>query len=160
MPVPRITEGASVPLFDRLVDLTPQERREVPSWRRLDREEAKESVARELAHLFDARRPEPLDIAAERSDLTVLDYGIPDYGNRSPADSSARRLYERAIQRAILAFEPRLVGPVVELETVTGRPSMLRALITGVLATGDIVEPVSFEIDLGVKRPTEVEVGE
>jgi len=160
VPVPRIIEGASVPLFDRLVDLTPDERREVPSWRRLSRDEAKESVARELAHLFDARRAEPLDIAAERTDLTVLDYGIPDYGNRSPADSAGRRLYERAIQRAIAAFEPRLIGPEVELETTAGRPSLLRARITGVLATGDIVEPVSFEIDLGARRAAEVEVGE
>src|SRR6185437_11586901 len=80
------------------------------------------------------------------------DYGIPDYGNRSPADSAGRRLYERAIQRAIAAFEPRLIGPEVELETMAGRPSLLRARITGVLATGDIVEPVSFEIDLGARR--------
>ncbi len=159
MPVPRIIEGASVPLFDRLVDLTPEERREVPSWRRLSRDEAKELVARELAHLFDARRAETLEIAAERTDLTVLDYGIPDYGNRSPADSMSRRLFERAIQRAIIAFEPRLIGPEVELETVAGRPSALRARIIGVLATGDIVEPVSFEIDLGVRRPAEVEIG-
>ena len=159
VPVPRIIEGASVPLFDRLVDLTPGERVEVPSWRRLTREETKESVARELAYLFDARRAEPLEIAAERSDLTVLDYGIPDYGNRSPADTSSRRLYERAIQRAIVAFEPRLIGPDVELETIPGRPSVLRARITGVLATGDIVEPVSFEIDLGARRETEVEIG-
>ena len=160
MPLPRIIEGASVPLFDRLVDLTLDEKREVPSWRRLSRDETKESVARELAHLFDARRPEPLEVAAERTDLTVLDYGIPDYGNRSPADAFSRRLYERAIQRAIAAFEPRLIGPEVELEIVSGRPSMLRALITGVLATGDIVEPVSFEIDLGARRAAEVEVGE
>jgi type VI secretion system protein ImpF len=159
VPVPRIIEGASVPLFDRLVDLTPEERREAPSWRRLSRDEAKDSVARELAHLFDARRAEPLEIAAERSDLTVLDYGIPDYGNRAPADSVSCRLYERAIQRAIAAFEPRLIGPDVELETIAGRPSVLRARITGVLATGDIVEPVSFEIDLGVRRATEVEIG-
>lgn len=148
-----------MPLFDRLVDLTPEERREAPSWRRLSRDEAKDSVARELAHLFDARRAEPLEIAAERSDLTVLDYGIPDYGNRAPADSVSCRLYERAIQRAIAAFEPRLIGPDVELETIAGRPSVLRARITGVLATGDIVEPVSFEIDLGVRRATEVEIG-
>jgi type VI secretion system protein ImpF len=159
VPVPRIIEGASVPLFDRLVDLTPEEKREATSWRRLSREEAKESVARELARLFDARRAEPLEIAAERTDLTVLDYGIPDYGNRSPADSTGRRLFERAIQRAIAAFEPRLIGPEVELETFPGRPSMLLARITGVLATGDIVEPVSFEIDLGVRRAAEVEIG-
>ena len=159
VPIPRIIEGASVPLFDRLVDLAPEEKREATSWRRLGRDETKDSVARELAHLFDARRAETLEIASERSDLTVLDYGIPDYGNRAPADSMSRRLYERAIQRAIVAFEPRLIGPDVELEPVPGRPSMLRARITGVLATGDIVEPVSFEIDLGVRRATEVEIG-
>jgi type VI secretion system protein ImpF len=148
-----------VPLFDRLVDLALDETVETTGWRRLTRDGAKESVARELAHLFDARRAEPLEVAAERTDLTVLDYGIPDYGNRSPADSPSRRLYERAIQRAIAAFEPRLIGPEVELETVPGRPSLLRAYITGVLATGDIVEPVSFEIDLGTHQGAEVEIG-
>lgn len=156
---PRIIEGAPVPLFDRLVDLAPGESSEATGWRRLSRDETKESVARELAHLFDARRSESLELAAERTDLTVLDYGIPDYGNRSPADAQSRRLYERAIQRSIAAFEPRLVGPQVELETVPGQPSLLLAHITGVLVTGDIVEPVSFAIDLGARQGTEVEIG-
>lgn len=149
--VPNVVDGGSVPLFDRLVDLEPSNRREAVVWRRMSVDEVKQSVALELARLFDCRRAEKLEEAAARpaSDLTVLDYGLPDFGARSPHDLSARRLLATAARQAILAFEPRLVGTQVELVVSEDRPGLLIALITGHLVIGDIVEPVTYEIALG-----------
>jgi type VI secretion system protein ImpF len=153
--VPNVVEGGSVPLFDRLVDLEPSNRREMVVWRRMSVDEVKQSVATELARIFDCRRAEKLEEAAARpaSDLTVLDYGLPDFGARSPHDIAARRSLATAARQAILAFEPRLVGTQVELVISEARPGLLIALITGQLVIGDIVEPVTYQIALGDPSP-------
>lgn len=148
---PMVTDGGPVPLFDRLVDLEPANSREAKVWRRMGVEEVKQSVATEIARLLDSRRAESLEEAADRpaSELTVLDYGLPDFGARSPHDLVSRRLLAAATRQAILAFEPRLLGTQVELIRSDERPGLILAVITGKLALGDIVEPVTYEIALG-----------
>ncbi|MFD2264259.1 type VI secretion system baseplate subunit TssE [Lacibacterium aquatile] len=149
--MPNVLDGGSVPLFDRLVDLEPAVKREAKVWRRMDVEDVKRSVAIELARLFDCRRAEGIESAAARpaGDLTVLDYGLPDFGMRSPHDLTSRRLLAAAARQAILAFEPRLIGTLVELVPSPDRPGLLIAQITAQLVVGDIVEPVTYQIALG-----------
>lgn len=150
----RVSGGGPVPLFDRLVDMQPDARQEAHIWRRLSVAEVEASVATELSRLFDARRAEPLAEAARRSaaDLTVLDYGLPEFGAWSPADPNARRLMAMAMRQAIMAFEPRLAAPTVELTAPSDRPGLLSARISGRLVAEDGVEPVTYLIDLGSRE--------
>ncbi len=103
------------------------------------------SVARALARLLDTRRHVSLAEAAHDGELTVLDYGIPDFGLASPDDLQARWLMREAIRRAIEAFEPRLRSPAVELASAPGRRGVLNVHITGQLMDGQTVEPVTFQ---------------
>lgn len=148
--MPNVLDGGPVLLFDRLVDMEPAVTREAKVWRRLSVDEIKQSVAVELQRLFDCRRSDSLAEAATRqaSDLTVLDYGVPDFGIHSPHDLTARRLLAAAIRHAILAFEPRLIGTQVELRPSSQRPSQMVAHITAKLVVGEIVEPITYEIAL------------
>jgi predicted component of type VI protein secretion system len=66
----------------------------------------------------------------------VLGYGVPDPAATAPADEAGLAALERALERAIAAFEPRLARPAVRLERRPGEPQLLHARITGGLAPG------------------------
>jgi type VI secretion system lysozyme-like protein len=111
---------------------------------RLRGKDVRASVARAVARLLDTRRHVPLATAAAEGKLTVLDYGIPEFGLASPDDLNARWHMSEAIRRAIQAFEPRLRAPAVELMPVADRRGILNVCITGYLEDGETVEPVTF----------------
>jgi type VI secretion system protein ImpF len=141
---PRVLPGCLPPLFERLFDLSPGLSGDSADAGRLRGEDVRRSVARALGRLLDTRRHVPLADAARGSKLTVIDYGIPDFGLASPADADARRLMSEAIRHAIAAFEPRLRDPTVKLVHVSGRSGVLSVQITGRLYDGETVEPVIF----------------
>lgn len=145
---PRVLPGCLPPLFERLFDFSPGTSDDRGDAGRLRGEDVRRSVARALGRLLDTRRHVPLADAARCSELTVVDYGIPDFGLASPSDADARRLMSEAIRRAIAAFEPRLRNPAVELVRVSGRPGVLNIQITGRLDDGETVEPVVFRRNL------------
>jgi type VI secretion system lysozyme-like protein len=122
---PRVLAGSLPPLMERLIDLEPRNLVDRPDARRLRGGDTCASVMRGLAHLLDTRRHVTLDSAAQRGDLTVLDYGVPDLGNRSPADPEARFLLAQAILHAVRAFEPRLLNPAVQVSEVADRGRLL-----------------------------------
>ena len=140
-------EGGRALLFERLVDLEP-DWREAKAFILHDRAGMKASVAAELERLLSTRAPLPAAALAgcERS---TIDYGIPDACVITPADPGDRATLARQIADAIGTFEPRLVGPVVELRLAGGRGDALIADISGHLAVDDLLEPVSFAIALG-----------
>ena len=70
------------------------------------------SVERELHRLLNSRSRISLSDFAQ-AELTVLDYGIPDYTALSARSDTDRTRIARAIELAIQRFEPRLSTPVV-----------------------------------------------
>ena len=141
---PRYVSGCLPPLLERLIDLEPLEQSGRPDANLLRGAGLHESVARALGRLLDTRRHVPLAEAAKGGELTVLDYGIPDFGNRSPTDSEARFLFGLAIKHAIVAFEPRLRNVDVEVVTAAGDGRKLEVIITGSISDGRIAEQVTF----------------
>ena len=129
---PRYVSGCLPPLLERLIDLDPLEQSSRADANLLRGASLHESVARSIGRLFDTRRHVTLDLAAEGGDLTVLDYGIPDFGVRTPMDSDARFLFGLAIKHAIKAFEPVIGGRDLEV------------IITGSISDGRIAEQVTF----------------
>jgi type VI secretion system protein ImpF len=148
LPGPRVRPGSLPPLFERLIDLAPHEGTNPADALRLRGDDLRITVARAIGQLLDTRRNVPLEEAAEAVGLTVIDFGIPDFGTRAPSDERARALLSEAIRRAILAFEPRLKNPAVALKPKPGEPSRLEVEITATLDNGVFVEPVSFRRSL------------
>lgn len=108
---PRLLPGAPVPLFERLVDVTPGDGRPMPP---LDRDGLILSIAAEISALFNTRLPRPRS-ALEGRKRTVLDYGIADLSTFQPFNSTQEVALVAELTAAIAAFEPRLIAPQVRL---------------------------------------------
>ncbi|HEX4955281.1 MAG TPA: type VI secretion system baseplate subunit TssE [Thermoanaerobaculia bacterium] len=135
-PVPR-------PLFDRLEDHEPDQKREPRPLSTLDRKELLESVRQELERLLNTRasrlphRPAGLP-------RTVIDYGLHDPTHWSPHDPDDRRRLAADIAEAVRAYEPRLSDVRVTVAPLPEQPEVLGATIEGRLVGDTVAEPVSF----------------
>ncbi|MDR5880053.1 type VI secretion system baseplate subunit TssE [Caballeronia sp. LZ032] len=123
--------GSPMPLFDRLAGDGEAQLSGADALR--------ESVARELGRLFNTRSPLTLDAFAA-SDGTVLDYGLPDFSDRSLQSAFDREAIAAAVKQAIARFEPRLVNVSVKFDA--------RAVVSvgGELRAGRNVQHVAFEL--------------
>lgn len=100
-------QGYPMPLFERLVEDT-------DAW--LEGESAlRDSVARELSRLLNARSRLTMAEFA-RSDCGVLDYGVPDFSERSLRSGADREAILAAVRRAVALFEPRLANVAVKFD--------------------------------------------
>ncbi|HKI00431.1 MAG TPA: type VI secretion system baseplate subunit TssE [Thermoanaerobaculia bacterium] len=142
------------PLFDRLVDLEPRVSAEPRPLRALHLRGLRESVHRELERLLNTRSSLPVDRLAERAELTVLEYGIPDLSAYSAGSAEDQGLLAGVIVRAVTAFEPRLRGVKVAVLGLKEDQRCLRLRIDAVLTADEVAEPVSFPMVVGVKSGT------
>jgi len=103
-----------VPLLDRLWDTNPWAQAEFVPLRSYSLEEYRNSVLRDLGFLLNTKSPVT---AAEfdKENLTVLEYGTPDFAHYSPENEDDRILIARRIEHAIRNFEPRLRNPYVSV---------------------------------------------
>jgi type VI secretion system lysozyme-like protein len=109
-------------------------------------------VRGELIRLLNTRRgrtgaPRPLD---------VLHYGLQDWSASDAARAADRHGLERAVVEAILAFEPRLKQPRVQLEPEPDAPWRLRLRIMGTLEVGAGPWAVAFVAQLADGHPVGV----
>jgi type VI secretion system lysozyme-like protein len=126
-----------------LVDLDPRLRRELRPRRALDRNELRESVRRELGRLLNTRCPIPARLLKGRQ-RTVIDYGIPDFGNFSPRNPADRQRLARLVTEAIECYEPRLQQVRVELSPSAAKTGRLEGWIEAILVVDEVAEPISF----------------
>jgi type VI secretion system protein ImpF len=138
------------PLFDRLVDENPKQKKpEATPARTLDLDELKASVHRELSLILSTRCPVTGDVALSRP-RTILDFGMPDLdqGGKLTVKEERMRL-SRLIRETIEAFEPRLRNLSIEVTQDEVQQSRLLVTIDGLLALEDVREPISFQMPLG-----------
>jgi type VI secretion system lysozyme-like protein len=129
-------------LFDRLVDLEPEQKLEVDPRRTDDREGLRASVRSELGRLFNTRAPLRPAQLLERQ-RTVIDYGIPDPLAFSAENDEDRALFARHLELAIAAYEPRLRQVRVACARGAGAGT-LEATITATLRFDRVDEPIAF----------------
>jgi type VI secretion system protein ImpF len=136
---------ARVPLFERLTDREPLLPSEPQPQRTLTRPELLRSIQGELVRLLNTRTPQPAQelLGKERS---VINYGAGDLGWVSPQNPIAQRELGRILAETIEAFEPRLSSVRVEVERYLPRTQGLELVISGLLVTEDVREPVSFPV--------------
>ena len=105
------------------------------------------SIQRELSDLFNTRATATVEMLASRRRSTI-DYGIPELTLHNVSDVYAPTVLAEQLRDAILAYEPRLAEPTVEVFPHATLPRKLIARISGVLPLERIRERVSFQIDL------------
>ncbi len=121
-------------LLDRLTDDAPQHRTEADDQRVMSKTQLRRAVLRDLGWLFNASQ-QRADWATDHPELsgTVLNFGLPPLSGQRVSKLDVTQL-ERAIRRAIVDFEPRILP-----ETLT-----VRALESGSVL--DMHNMIDFEI--------------
>ncbi|MCP4352117.1 MAG: type VI secretion system baseplate subunit TssE [Desulfobacterales bacterium] len=134
---------ARASLIDRLTDLHPESKQEIQPLRTLNRRNLKASLRRDLSWLFNTRTPVPASVFDDK-ELTVLDYGIPDFGSYSPASHEDQGLLAKRITRAISAFEPRLRHVQIDIRPGSNEKTLYMT-INALMVVESVREPVSFQ---------------
>jgi len=145
MPLSRIKPvfRARASLIDRLVDHQPTVQREPRPLQTLNRKQLKAAVLRDLTWLLNTRTSLPA-ARFDREELTVIDYGIPDFGTYFTASEPDRERLIRRLIRAISFFEPRLQNVGVSVEPVQRNEKTLKIVIDAVIVVDTVRAPVSF----------------
>ncbi len=143
MAAQKTTFRARASLIDRLLDFNPRSQWEARPLRTLNRQEMRSVLRRDLGWLLNTRTPHPRHLFDDR-DLTVIDYGIPDFGSYSPRNPDDRELLAKRIERAINAFEPRLQNVHVSVKPEMVNEKELRLVINAEMVIESVREPVSF----------------
>lgn len=141
--VPLKKEMVRASLIDRLVDQNPLSVQEARPMRSLTREEFRETIRRDLGWLLNTRTPVPAG-EYDRRELTVIDYGIPDFGAYSPANPEDRTLMARRIKAALNAFESRLQEVRITVEKGLPEERTMTAVIKAMLVVENVREAFSF----------------
>jgi type VI secretion system protein ImpF len=139
------SRGLRAPLFERLIDDGPKASSGGGGRAALSGSALTRSIGAEVSRLLNTRCAYPL-AEVERGARTILEYGLPDLSNYSPADDSDRRLLARAIHDTIAAYEPRLSAVRVEVVAADPRRATLGINVSGQQGAGSFVEPVSFPV--------------
>ena len=77
-------------------------------------------------------------------ELTVIDYGIPDFSMFSGKNPDDVKRMAAILTRVVAAFEPRLEGVQVVVKSYLRHSQSLVAEVNGMLIVDRIAEPVSF----------------
>jgi type VI secretion system protein ImpF len=135
-------------VLDRLLDDEPGSAQEAPGRCQYDLNQHKQSVARDLEALLNAR-----SLAAQVSQLdrfpqardSFLGYGIADLGSLSLLNPDHRALLREQIRRAIELHEPRLARVRVSLDVPRDSGRILRFRVEALLRLHPHRPPVAFD---------------
>lgn len=149
--IPFHSEKAKSSLLECLVDDFPLEARDSRSVRTTSPEEMEGLIRRDLLWLFNTRTPigpEEFDTA----ELTVLEYGIPDFGGSFPANPADRVVTARRLKRGIDAYEPRLSDVRVKVWPIPENEKRLAVTIEADMLLERTRVPFSFDTILDDAR--------
>jgi type VI secretion system protein ImpF len=137
-------------VLDRLLDDEPENTQETPKSRHQVLRELKQSVRRDLENLLNTRWrcvawPPNLD----EVELSLVNYGIPDFTGVNMAAPSERERLRQIVERIVRKFEPRFKSVKVRLlDNVDDTDRTLRFRIDALLHAEPAPEPVVFDSQL------------
>jgi type VI secretion system protein ImpF len=122
-------------LLDRLTDDAPTHKNEAEERRVMSKAALRQAVIRDLGWLFNAVQPLRASEAAAHpfAATSVLNFGLPSLAGQVASKVDVT-LLERAIRKAIVDFEPRIVAETVTVRAIEAED---------VLSTHNVIE---FEI--------------
>lgn len=150
---------SSASLLDRLVDLQPKEKIEKNVLRAYSKIELQEAVLRDLTWLLNTRCPISYKILEKREQRSVIDYGIPDFGDLYTQNPDDRAILIEAIEQAIHIYEPRLKDVRIILEKEQDQRQLV-GYIEANLIFNQIVEPLTFPITIKTQKQWVVSLNE
>jgi type VI secretion system protein ImpF len=137
-------------VLDRLIDREPENSREAPLSRHQVLRELKQSVRRDLEALLNTRWrcvQWPADL--DQLDLSLVNYGIPDFTGASMGTASSREQLRQIVERVVRKFEPRFKSVRVKLlDNADETDRSLRLRIDAMLYAEPAPEPVIFDSQL------------
>jgi type VI secretion system protein ImpF len=104
-------------------------------------------VAVELERLLNTRAPVAAEEMVGRRRSTI-DYGIPDLSHFARRAGSSEAELLRIIEQTVAAFEPRLLSPRVTIIHSLEKREAMTVEVTGKLAIGTVLEPVTFALPM------------
>jgi type VI secretion system protein ImpF len=137
-------------VLDRLLDEEPDKQVEAPKSRHQILRELKQSVRRDLENLLNTRWRcvyWPPDL--EEIDLSVVNYGIPDFTGANMGGVADRESLRRIIEQVVRKFEPRF--KTIKVTLLGNRDETDRTLrfrIDALLYAEPAPEPVVFDSQL------------
>ncbi len=150
---PKPKSGSKSPLFDRLIDDTPEAKKEHPKKGILNRAQVLESIVTEVARLLNTRLSATAKIYSLYHDQDYglglpWMYGIPDFTSIDPADKTQWARINKLFENAINYFEPRLKKVNVSLDYFDGQSQRLYVSIRGQVVMKEFQQPVAFGIEI------------
>jgi type VI secretion system protein ImpF len=142
-------------VLDRLLDDEPKNREEVQLTRSQTIARLKDGLRRDLEWLLNTRAfPEEIEEDLEETGASVFSYGLPDFSSLAAGSNQTRTRLERALQRALEVFEPRLLNVTVKAVDGDdkGEKRTVRFLISGWLHMSPAPLQVSFDTRLQLAR--------
>jgi type VI secretion system protein ImpF len=137
-------------ILDRLMDEEPGNRKEQPRSVGQQLRELKSGLRRDLESLLNTRwrcRVWPPEL--DQLDVSLVNYGIPDFTGVNMSVPAERENLRIVIQRAIARFEPRLKNVVVTvMPNADPFDRVLRFRINGIMRAEPAPEPVTFDSEL------------
>lgn len=137
-------------VLDRLIDLEPDNRKELPKSRNQVLREIKASVRRDLEHLLNTRWrcvtwPSDLD----QLEHSLVNYGIPDFSGTNMSIPEERERLRKTVEDVVRRFEPRFKTVKVNLlANADDFDRSLRFRIDALLHAEPAPEPVVFDSKL------------
>jgi type VI secretion system protein ImpF len=110
----------------------------------------KESVRRDLENLLNTRRrAAPWPPSYEELDLSLYNYGIPDFTSTNASSSADVHQFLRVVEEVIRLFEPRFKSVRVSMpDSVESEDRVLRFRVDGLLHAEPAPEPASFNTEI------------
>jgi type VI secretion system protein ImpF len=134
-------------ILDRLLDDHPDVSREPPTSRVQNLRALEGAVARDVEALLNSRQETLKELPAEFVEVnrSLVTYGLPDLTSLSLLNKDDRNRIRRAVEEAIVQFEPRLLRVRVALEAPRDHDRGLRFRIDALLRVDPAPEPVTFD---------------
>lgn len=155
---PRAHETVRESVLDRLLDDAPDQSRDAPASRDEVMRRVLAAVRRDLEWLLGTRLTWVDDelAASEQASRSIATFGLQDFSHENIGNQDAQQRLRRAIEEAIVVFEPRLGRVRVTCEAGEEHKRALRFRIEAILQVEPIREPVAFDTVMELNGQTEV----
>jgi len=146
MPTTAKEGPVTLSVIDRLVDLEPERKLELPLSRAQSVRELKAAVQRDLEWLLNSRRTiEESPASLKETGRSVYNYGLPDVSSLYLRSVKDQAYLLESIKAAVSLFEPRLINVKVRMEPGTDDKRVIRFAIEGLLRMDPAPEQVLFD---------------
>jgi type VI secretion system protein ImpF len=135
-------------LLDRLTDEEPDKKVEGQDKRVLTKAQLRAAVLRDLVWLFNTTRLESGEDLSRAPNVrsSVLNFGLPALSGATASTLDPTDL-ERSVRDAILAFEPRILGPSLRVQAVVSDAQLDQHNVISVQIEGQLwAQPVPLEL--------------